>query len=87
MDVTTALGTSILAFILGVLIGISLGYVLWAEKDRQRSVTFRTTSDDRLTVLESGSDTKYHQAADDRLDALEKDSIAEKKRRGKDESK
>lgn len=31
-NVTTALGTSIMAFVLGVLIGVSLGYILWERE-------------------------------------------------------
>lgn len=31
LDVFTALGDSILAFFLGVLIGVSLGYIIWAD--------------------------------------------------------
>lgn len=33
IDAVTILGSSVLAFILGVLIGISLGYLIWADKD------------------------------------------------------
>jgi hypothetical protein len=32
-EVMTVLGSSILAFVLGVLIGVSLGYMVWAVKD------------------------------------------------------
>lgn len=31
IDITTALGSSIMAFILGVLIGIALGYIIWSD--------------------------------------------------------
>lgn len=33
MNITMALGTSIMAFVLGVLIGTSLGYLIWADKN------------------------------------------------------
>lgn len=32
MDIFTALGSSIMAFVLGVLIGIALGYIIWADE-------------------------------------------------------
>lgn len=32
-NITMALSTSIMAFILGVLIGTSLGYLIWADRD------------------------------------------------------
>lgn len=87
MDISTALGTSILAFILGMLLGISLGYVIWAEKDRQNTITFRKTSDDRLTILENGPFAKHRKATDKRLDVLENDSATEQQRRADDEPK
>lgn len=31
LEITTALGTSILAFIMGLMIGIALGYILWTD--------------------------------------------------------
>lgn len=86
MDINTALGTSIMAFILGMLIGVSLGYVLWAEKDRQKGILYRKTSDDRLYVLENGPYAVHRKATDDRLDTLENDSVAEQERRAGDES-
>lgn len=33
IDAVSILGSSVLAFILGVLIGISLGYLIWATKN------------------------------------------------------
>jgi hypothetical protein len=35
LDAVSILGSSVLAFILGVLIGVSLGYLIWAAKDEQ----------------------------------------------------
>lgn len=32
MEVLTIFGSSVLAFILGVFIGVSLGYMIWATK-------------------------------------------------------
>lgn len=32
MEVLTIFGSSVLAFILGVFIGVSLGYMIWADK-------------------------------------------------------
>ena len=32
IELTTALGSSIMAFILGMLIGIALGYIIFADK-------------------------------------------------------
>ncbi len=36
IDINTALGSSIMAFILGVLIGISLGYIIWADRENRK---------------------------------------------------
>lgn len=76
LNITAALGTSIMAFILGMFIGVSLGYVLWAEKGRQISIADRVKNDARLDTLEKNSD---------RLDALEKDSDSKKRKRGNDD--
>lgn len=32
VQITTALGSSIMAFILGMLIGIALGYIIWSDR-------------------------------------------------------
>lgn len=63
MDITLALGTSIMAFVLGVLIGTSLGYLIWAEKDAQNNITNKTTND-RLTALEKDSPTEQQRRED-----------------------
>ena len=60
MDITTALWTSILAFFLGISIGISLGYVIWAEKDRQK------TAKNRRKIVQDQADNNA------RLNSLEK---------------
>lgn len=31
LDIHTALGSSLMAFVLGMLIGIALGYIIWAD--------------------------------------------------------
>lgn len=36
LEVTTALGSSIMAFILGVLIGVAMGYIIWADRESQK---------------------------------------------------
>lgn len=36
MNVPIALGTSMLAFIVGVLLGISLGYIIWADSQDRK---------------------------------------------------
>ena len=38
IDITTALGSSIMAFILGVLIGVALGYIIWADREESKSL-------------------------------------------------
>lgn len=35
LEIMTILGSSLLAFILGVLLGVSLGYLIWAARDEQ----------------------------------------------------
>lgn len=55
IDITVALGTSILAFILGMLIGISLGYVLWAENGRQKLIENIEDHNKRLNIVEQDS--------------------------------
>lgn len=32
IEITTALGTSIMAFVLGMMIGFALGYIIWSDK-------------------------------------------------------
>jgi ABC-type nitrate/sulfonate/bicarbonate transport system permease component len=39
IDITTALGSSIMAFILGMFIGVALGYIIWADRENQKRDT------------------------------------------------
>lgn len=81
-NVTTALGSSIMGFVLGLLIGISLGYLIWAESDRKDTAEKHKISDSRLDSLE-----RTRKKSNQRLNILESDSFTEQQRRADDESK
>jgi hypothetical protein len=64
MNITAALGTSIMAFVLGMLIGTSLGYVIWAEKEDPNSTK---RSYVRFGFFKKISPTKQQRRGDDEL--------------------
>lgn len=65
MNITAALGTSIMAFFLGVLIGFSLGYVRWAEKNLPKGERGRKRVDNPLILLKKKSLTEQQRRGDD----------------------
>jgi hypothetical protein len=93
INITTALGSSIMAFVLGMLIGIALGYIIWADRKDQKATKKRVTAleDDSVLNIEStrvqdATNLKDRDATHGRLDSLEGDAL-KKKQRGHDESK
>lgn len=65
MDITTALGSSIMAFLLGMLIGFSLGYVRWAEKNLPKGERGRKRVDNPLILLKKKPPIKQQKRGDD----------------------
>jgi hypothetical protein len=65
MNITAALGTSLMAFILGVLIGFSLGYVRWAEKNLPKGERGRKRVDNPLILLKKKPPAKQQKRGDD----------------------
>jgi len=64
MNITAALGTSLMAFVLGMLIGTSLGYLIWADKTTQQNDLNHQITNDRLDVLEKDSPAEQQRRGD-----------------------
>ncbi len=71
IDINTALGSSIMAFVLGVFIGIALGYIIWADREGRKAIKTRLDSLEIGSKGQKESDRKDRKTSDDRLTSLE----------------
>ena len=54
MEITHVLGSSIMAFVLGVFIGIALGYIIWADREDRKDAA--RLDNYKKTMRERGHD-------------------------------